>query len=218
MGILSGLGKAAAKASRKAKRGAEKALRPKYEQHDIEYTTTGEKGKTPATYRGRDKGLVPISSHQRVVQNIKSKEGAVKRGKGRLEGGAVGLGLGTIAGGTIALLSDDKDKKKTGGAKASTRKKGTAKKKTSDSKSDGRVNPSDYPIYQKNTKSGKAFRKAFKEAVKAGKKTFKFEGRTYSTKKKSKKPKAAGGMLAGSSSRFGHRDYRKGGLFKKGMS
>ena len=223
MGILSNIGKAAAKAGRKAKRGAEKALRPKYEQHDIEYTTTGEKGKTPATYRGRDKGLVPISSHQRVVQNIKSKEGAVKRGKGRLEGGAVGTGIGLGLGAagtatTIALLSDDKDKKKTGGAKASTRKKGTAKKKTSDSKSDGRVNPSDYPIYQKNTKSGKAFRKAFKEAVKAGKKTFKFEGRTYSTKKKSKKPKAAGGMLAGSSSRFGHKDYRKGGLFKKGMS
>jgi len=47
-----------------------------------------------------------------------------------------------------------------------------------------RVNPSDYPIYNKDTKSGKAFRAAFKAAVKARKKTFKFEGRTYNTKKK----------------------------------
>jgi hypothetical protein len=192
VGIVSGIGKRAAKISRKVKRKAEKALRPKYEQHDIEYTTTGEKGKTPAIYRGRDRGLEPISSRQRVVQNIKSKEGAVKRGKGRLEGGAIGtgigLGLGTVAGGaTVAALSGDKDKKKTGGAKASTRKKVTVKKKPSDSKSNGRVNPSDYPIYQKDTKSGKAFRKAFKEAVKAGKKTFKFEGRVYNTKKKAKK-------------------------------
>jgi len=199
MGILSGLGKAAAKAGRKAKRGAEKALTPKALQHEL----------SP----GQQRVKKPTEA-QAVTHNLGERAEAIGKGKGRLGGGAVGFGLGVAGATTVATLSDDKDKKKTGGAKASTRKKGTAKKKTSDSKSNGRVNPSDYPIYQKNTKSGKAFRKAFKEAVKAEKKTFKFEGRSYSTKKKSK---AAGGMLAGSSSHFGHKDYRKGGLFKKGM-
>ena len=199
MGILSNIGKAAAKAGRKAKRGAEKALTPKALQEEL----------SP----GQELVIKPTTA-QAVTQNLGRRAQAIGEGKGRLVGGTVGGAVGAT---TVAALSGKKDKEKTGGAKAASKSKETAKKKTSDSKSDGRVNPSDYPIYQKNTKSGKAFRKAFKEAVKAEKKTFKFEGRTYSTKKKSKKPKAAGGMLAGSSFRFGHRDYRKGGLFKKEM-
>ena len=201
MGILSNIGKAAAKAGRKAKRAT------KDEFSDI---LSGSRDRGPdapgVTFGGRTKRSAVIGQ-KRVADYTKKR---------RLEGGTVGA-IGGSGATLIAANAGKKDKEKTGGAKASTRKKGTAKKKTSDIKSDGRVNPSDYPIYQKNTKSGRAFRKAFKEAVTAGKKTFKFEGRTYSTKKKSKKPKAAGGMLAGSSSRFGHKDYRKGGLFIKEM-
>ena len=125
MGILSGIGKSAAKISRKVKGKAEKALTPKALQHEL---SPGQKRvKKPTTA-------------QSVTQNLGRRAQAIGEGKGRVVGGAVGLGLGTVAGGaTVAALSGDKDKKKTGGAKASTRKKVTVKKKPSDSKSNGRV-------------------------------------------------------------------------------
>lgn len=48
-------------------------------------------------------------------------------------------------------------------------------------KADERINPADYPTYQKNTDSAKAFRDAFSSARAAGADSFEFEGRTYST-------------------------------------
>tara|TARA_R110000751_G_C13610347_1_gene463327 strand:- start:111 stop:704 length:594 start_codon:yes stop_codon:yes gene_type:complete len=197
MGILSGIGKGAA---RGVARGAKKAKDVISKSKD---TGTPMKLKNlPRSARNefqdisgkpykigkKDPGVTYGGGSQRsaVIGKQRVKDYTSKR---RLEGGAVGLGLGTVAGGaTVYALSDDKDKKKTGGAKAASKPKEKAKakpkKKASDSKSNGRVNPSDYPIYKKDTKSGAAFRKAFKEAVKAKKKTFKFEGRSYSTKKK----------------------------------
>ena len=44
---------------------------------------------------------------------------------------------------------------------------------------DQRVNPKDYPTYQKKTKSAATFREEFKKAKDNDKKTFSFEGRTY---------------------------------------
>tara|TARA_R110001606_G_scaffold80417_3_gene185564 strand:- start:1871 stop:2317 length:447 start_codon:yes stop_codon:yes gene_type:complete len=49
---------------------------------------------------------------------------------------------------------------------------------------DGRTNPADFPTYKKDTKSASAFRKAFTEAKKDKKKTFKFEGRSYKVETK----------------------------------
>lgn len=49
---------------------------------------------------------------------------------------------------------------------------------------DGRINAADFPTYKKGTKSASAFRKAFAEAKKDGKKTFKFEGRSYKVETK----------------------------------
>jgi hypothetical protein len=99
---------------------------------------------------------------------------------------------------------------------------------------DTRINPADFPTYRKGSRSAKAFRKAFFDAVKAGELKFPFEGREYNTKRtakklgvpmpkpQSKKPpkplsrppaqKAHGGMIK-SKPRNGHVDYRKGGLF-----
>ena len=44
---------------------------------------------------------------------------------------------------------------------------------------DQRVNPKDYPTYQKKTKSAATFREEFKKAKDNDKKTFTFEGRSY---------------------------------------
>lgn len=60
----------------------------------------------------------------------------------------------------------------------------TKDKKTTTSSKDQRTNPKDYPKYKKDTKSASSFREAFAKAKKEGKKTFTFEGRTYSTKTK----------------------------------
>ena len=56
----------------KAKRGLEKRLEPpKGPRHKVEYSTKryGEKGKTPAVYRGPDIGNIPLSRFQKGVQN-----------------------------------------------------------------------------------------------------------------------------------------------------
>jgi len=44
---------------------------------------------------------------------------------------------------------------------------------------DERINPDDFPTYQKDTDSSNAFQNAFKEAREARADTFQFEGRTY---------------------------------------
>lgn len=74
--------------------------------------------------------------------------------------GAAGVGVG-IGGASSMGDSENKRTASSGGAK------------------DQRVNPKDYPTYQKKTKSAATFREEFKKAKDDGKKTFTFEGRTY---------------------------------------
>ena len=64
--------------------------------------------------------------------------------------------------------------------------KSTAEPKTRETTKpkDGRINAADFPTYKKGTKSAEAFRKAFAKAKKDGKKTFKFEGRSYKVETK----------------------------------
>jgi hypothetical protein len=76
---------------------------------------------------------------------------------------------------STAIRSGGKDEDKTSTATKSTERKSTA---TTGSK-DQRVNPKDFPTYQRKTESASAFRDAFKKAKDANKKTFTFEGRTY---------------------------------------
>lgn len=52
---------------------------------------------------------------------------------------------------------------------------------------DERINPADYPKYQKDTESAEAFRKAFRSAVDKNADIFMFEGRVYNTEIKDKK-------------------------------
>ena len=47
-----------------------------------------------------------------------------------------------------------------------------------------RTGGGDYPVYQANTASAEDFRSAFQIARKAGKKTFNWQGRSYTTEKK----------------------------------
>lgn len=83
--------------------------------------------------------------------------------KSKLKAGAAGVA------GTVAAMTKDEEKPKT---------RETTKPK------DGRINAADFPTYKKGTKSAEAFRKAFAEAKKDGKKTFKFEGRSYKVETK----------------------------------
>jgi len=66
-----------------------------------------------------------------------------------------------------------------------------AKGETKGKGDDERVNKEDYPTYKKDTKSAEVFRESFKDAKDAGKDTFRYEGRTYSTEEKL----AKGGMV-----------------------
>lgn len=93
----------------------------------------------------------------------KATKGQRAYAKGQAKAGAVG------AAGTAAAMSKDEEKPKT---------KETTKPK------DGRTNPADFPTYKKDTKSAAAFRKAFAEAKKDKKETFKFEGRSYKVETK----------------------------------
>jgi hypothetical protein len=90
--------------------------------------------------------------------------------------------------------------------------KGEDKKATTEtraSKEDTRVNPKDYPTYQKKTESAAEFRKAFTKAKDAGKDTFTFEGRTYKTEDGMKGMKMMGGGMA--------KKYAYGGMGTKKM-
>ena len=53
------------------------------------------------------------------------------------------------------------------------------KQKVEGEGNDQRINPKDFPTYQKKTESAGAFREAFKKAKDGDKKTFPFVGRTY---------------------------------------
>ncbi len=61
---------------------------------------------------------------------------------------------------------------------------------------DGRVNPEDYPIYQKDSDSAKAFRAAQRVAKAAKADIFMFEGRLYSTEEAVESKAMGGSMLS----------------------
>jgi hypothetical protein len=172
-GILSKVGKRV----RRANRAIDKALAPIADQRLLT--------------RGQAQVRKPTEA-QVVSDNLGKRKTAFGTGRGRKQGAIAGTLVGTGAGAGFAMGSSD-DKKPKPAAKPAAKKKPApkpaAKKKPpktvpKSTTKNGRVNPSDYPIYNKDTKSGKAFRAAFKAAVRARKKTFRFEGRTYNTKKK----------------------------------
>jgi len=141
--------------------------------------------------------IQPATRGQAVTRNVE-KEGI---GKGRV-GGAV---VTSLAAGSIEIARQLLDSD-------------TPFTAHSDAISDGRVNPADFPTYKKGTKSATSFRNAFKNAADKGDKTFKWEDRTYNTKKsadlarrvqtarKGKPPvpkKARGGLVKKSKFLFG---------------
>lgn len=63
-------------------------------------------------------------------------------------------------------------------------KKSTAKKVTKKAPSTIKTKGGEYPVYKKKSKSAQNFRSAFAAAKKAGKKTFTWQGRKYTTKTK----------------------------------
>ena len=167
--------------------------------------------------------IQPATRGQAVTRNVE-KEGI---GKGRVGGVVVtSLTAGAIE---IARQLLDSDTPFTAhsdanqGPKKAQGGRGKVKELTTGQKldaliSDGRVNPADFPTYKKDTKSATSFRNAFKNAVDKGDKTFKWEDRTYNTKKavdlarrvqtarKGKPPvpkKARGGLVKKSKFLFG---------------
>jgi hypothetical protein len=99
--------------------------------------------------------------------------------------------------------------------------KGEDKKATTETKAtkeDTRVNPKDYPTYQKKTESAAEFRKAFSKAKDAGKDTFTFEGRTYKTEDGMKGMKMMkGGMSVANKGTGMAKKYAYGGMGTKKM-
>lgn len=88
-------------------------------------------------------------------------------------------------------IQDEWDWGNSGGGKppsgpvGSAANKPTAKKQTATKKPTAKKPKSkDFPTYDKNSKSATSFRSATAAAKKAGKKTFTWEGRKYSTKEK----------------------------------
>lgn len=110
----------------------------------------------------------PTSGQKKVE---KATKGQRAYAKGQAKAGVAG------AGATALAMKKGEDKPKKGNIPAP--KTGTQMRTP-----DGRINPSDFPTYKKGTKSAKAFQEAFGKAKKAGKKTFKFEGRTYKVESK----------------------------------
>ena len=150
----------------------------------------------------------PATEAQRVTGNAAERARASGTGTGRLQGGTTVGGAALSAEAARRLMDSD-----------------SPAASDADIGSDTRINPADFPTYRKGSRSAKAFRAAFSEAVRDGKKTFPFEGRKYNTKRMAdrvgvkipkRKPtpparKAQGGMQ--SKKRTGHADFRKGGLF-----
>ena len=103
------------------------------------------------------KKIAPVTKNQRATRDTLRKGLAV--------GGAGGFAAGKAG-------------NNSNGTK--TKPNPTAKAKPSS----GRVNPSDYPTYKRNTESAKSFRAAQRAAKAKGNKTFTWEGRRYNTTEK----------------------------------
>ena len=127
----------------------------------------------------------------RPVQNASTNNRITMR-----RAGATGIGIG--AAGTALSMKGDKDKPKTSsmttkGKSENPKSRGMSEKKPKSrntvkdkpkASASKQVNPKDFPTYKKDTKSAGSFRAATTAAKKAGKKTFTWEGRKYSTKEK----------------------------------
>ena len=160
----------------------------------------------------RQTRVKPATEAQTVTGNVAEKARAGGIGTGRVEGGVYVGGAAAGAEATRRIMDSD-----------------STAASDADIDRDTRINPADFPTYRKGSKSAKEFRRLFAEAVREGKKTFKFEGRTYNTKRMAdrvgvkipkRKPtppakKAVGGM-AGKKPRNANIDYRKGGMFYVG--
>ena len=117
----------------------------------------GAKAVKEAQKHGKDMVTKPKAGQKKSAPATKGQR---TYRSGQRKGAAVGAGLTAL--GSVAKKKSEDKPKATG----------------------GRTNPKDFPTYGKKTKSGAAFRKAFKEANAKGQKTFTFEGRRYSTDKK----------------------------------
>lgn len=116
---------------------------------------------------GGVKALRDLLTRNAGQKQIKKAAQATSEYKKGVAKGAT-VGAATVAGATA-------------GKKATETPKSEA---SSSSGSDTRTNPKDYPIYKKPTDSAASFRAAFAKAKKAGKKTFTWEGRKYTTEEK----------------------------------
>ena len=132
--------------------------------------------------------LMNPTQKQKNIESLTMKQRAAD--KRAVQGFATGLGTGVA--GTTAVTFATKDptpkrKPKTSSMTTKGKSENPRNKvnkgmpKASASK---QVNPKDFPTYKKDTKSAGSFRAATTAAKKAGKKTFTWEGRKYSTKEK----------------------------------
>jgi hypothetical protein len=117
------------------------------------------------------------------------KDAAMTRAK---KAAAVGVGIGAVGASTAGSNKDEKI------VNVDMKNK------------DERINPKDYPTYQKKTESATAFRDAFKKAKAAGKDTFSFEGRSYKVKDGDSQKMMSGG--------YATKKYNKGGYANCGAS
>jgi hypothetical protein len=117
------------------------------------------------------------------------KDAAKTRAK---KAAAVGVGIGAVGASTAGSNKDEKI------VNVGMKNK------------DERINPKDYPTYQKKTESATAFRDAFKKAKTAGKDTFSFEGRTYKVEDGPTQKMMGGG--------YATKKYNRGGYSNCGAS
>ena len=110
--------KGLAKGAKKIKGKVEKKLEPKKgPRHPVEYSTKmyGEKGKTPAVYRGPDIGNIPLSRFQKGVQNDLKDALDKGIGKGQLRSiikhAIPSTVLTAAAGGTAYKITANQNKK-----------------------------------------------------------------------------------------------------------
>ncbi len=82
------------------------------------------------------------------------------------------------------------NKKKTAERKAARAEKRAAKKAAKKPVSVEKTKGGDYPVYKKGSKKAESFKSKFAKSSKAGKKTFKWKGRSYTTEKATPKKTA----------------------------
>lgn len=117
-----------------------------------------------------------------------------------------------VAGGAAAASASSMGSSKEEGKKAAA--------ETKSGKEDTRVNPKDYPTYEKKTESAAEFRKAYTKAKEAGKDTFTFEGRKYNTEDGMKGMKMMNGGMSTKKYAYGGMSTKKmmGGGMAKGYN